>query len=178
MSSLPSEAEARKILADKRSGQAVMDDYLKSQAEALGFIDTASEDDASRASSQNDAAPLVAAPTLVAEPAASAATVAEGPGDPAAPMEDVARQVTTHGEPVAVVVETRAPNAEDADAAAPSPLPATADSGSGDDETLCGGDDQEACVRLAAALDVDELLAVASEALALADEISYRMTCP
>ena len=32
MSSLPSEAEARKILADKRSGQAVMDDYLKSQA--------------------------------------------------------------------------------------------------------------------------------------------------
>ena len=82
MSSLPSEAEARKILADKRSGQAVMDDYLKSQAEALGFIDTASEDDESRASSQNDAAPLVAAPTLVAEPAASAATVAEGPGDP------------------------------------------------------------------------------------------------
>ena len=81
MSSLPSEAEARKILADKRSGQAVMDDYLKSQAEALGFIDTASEDDESRASSQNDAAPLVAAPTLVAEPAASAATVAEGPAD-------------------------------------------------------------------------------------------------
>ena len=78
MPSLPSEAEARKILADKRSGQAVMDDYLKSQAEALGFIDTASEDDASRASSQNDAAPLMAAPTRegIAGPAA-APTAAE-----------------------------------------------------------------------------------------------------
>ena len=30
MSSLPSEAEARKILDDERSGQAVMDDFLES----------------------------------------------------------------------------------------------------------------------------------------------------
>ena len=74
MSSLPSEAEARKILDDERSGQAVMEDFLESQAKALGL--DSDEDGASRASSQNDAAPLVAAPTLVAEPAASAATVA------------------------------------------------------------------------------------------------------
>ena len=59
MSSLPSEAEARKILADERSGQAVMEDFLECEADALGFIDTASEDDAPDASFQNDAAPLV-----------------------------------------------------------------------------------------------------------------------
>ena len=38
MSSLPSEAEARKILADERSGQAVMEDFLECEADALGFI--------------------------------------------------------------------------------------------------------------------------------------------
>ena len=63
MSSLPSEAEARKILDDERSGQAVMEDFLEGEADDLGFIDTQSEDDAPDASSQNDAAPRVAAPT-------------------------------------------------------------------------------------------------------------------
>ena len=60
---MPSEAEARKILADERSGQAVMEDFLEGEAEALGFIDTASEDDAPDASSQNEASALMAAPT-------------------------------------------------------------------------------------------------------------------
>ena len=73
MSSLPSEAEARKILDDERSGQAVMEDFLEGQADALGFIDPESEDDAPDASSQNDAAPPVAAPTRedIAGPAAA-----------------------------------------------------------------------------------------------------------
>jgi hypothetical protein len=74
MSSLPSEAEARKILDDERPGEKVKDSFLESEAKALGL--DSDEDGASRAASQNDAAPLVAAPTLVAEPAASAATVA------------------------------------------------------------------------------------------------------
>ena len=52
-----------------------MESYLESQAKLLG-LDSDDEADASRASSQNDAAPPVAEPTL-AEPAASAATVAE-----------------------------------------------------------------------------------------------------
>ena len=74
----PSEAEANSILADKRSGQAVMDDYLEGEADALGFIDTASEDDAPDASSQNDAAPLVAVPTRegIAGPAAAPTSAA------------------------------------------------------------------------------------------------------
>ena len=63
MSSLPSEAEASKILDDERSGQAVMEDFLEGQADALGFIDPESDDDAPDASLQNDAAALMAAPT-------------------------------------------------------------------------------------------------------------------
>ena len=63
MSSLPSEAEASKILDDERSGQAVMEDFLEGRADALGFIDPESDDDAPDASLQNDAAALMAAPT-------------------------------------------------------------------------------------------------------------------
>ena len=70
---MPSEAEARKILADKRPGEKVKDSFLEDEADALGFIDTASEDDAPDASLQDDAAALVAAPPRegIAGPAAA-----------------------------------------------------------------------------------------------------------
>ena len=46
MSSLPSEAEARKILDDERSGQAVMEDFLEGEVPLVEYdSDADSEDD-------------------------------------------------------------------------------------------------------------------------------------